>query len=75
MNITYEEALAVCVQYYVDRGYSVEHATDYVKHTTQGIFWLYDIIQEEKRTGNVATVLSLTQPDSRNPSEILVADG
>lgn len=30
MKPTYEEALAFCVQHYVDRGYTVEHATAYV---------------------------------------------
>lgn len=50
MNKTYEEALATCIQYYVDRGYTVEHATAYV--TTAGendIFRIYEIIQEEMK--------------------------
>ena len=67
MNITFEEALTECVQYYVDRGYSVEHSTDYVKRTPQGIFWLYDIIQKEKELGDLAThvnLLDITQKGS-----------
>ena len=59
-EVTYEEAFAVCVQHYVDRGYSVEHATDYVKQATFGVFWLYNIIQEEKKNPQVvATVVHL----------------
>ena len=74
-EVTYEEAFAVCVQHYVDRGYSVEHATDYVKQATFGVFDLYYAIQEEKKLPQTATIVSLTQPDSGNSAEILAADG
>lgn len=56
MKPTYEEALAFCVQHYVDRGYTVEHATAYV--TARGendVFRVYETIQEEmKRPVSVA---------------------
>lgn len=76
MKITFEEALAVCIQYYVDRGYSVEHATAYVNRGEKEVFWLHEQIQKEKKLPqSVATVVSLTQPDSGNSAEILAADG
>ena len=76
MKITFEEALAVCIQYYVDRGYTVEHATTYVNRGEKEVFALYHIIQEEKKLPqNTATIVSLTQPDSGNSAEILAADG
>jgi hypothetical protein len=59
MNITFDVAMAECIQHYVDRGYSREHATDYVSRTPQGIFWLYDIIQKEKELGDLATTVTL----------------
>ncbi len=50
MKLTYEEARDFCIQYYVDRGYTVEHATAYV--TVEGeenVFRVYEIIQEEMK--------------------------
>ena len=32
MKITFEEALAVCIQYYVDRGYERQWQVEYVKY-------------------------------------------
>lgn len=56
MKPTYEEALAFCVQHYVDRGNTVEDATAYV--TVRGkddVFRVYETIQEEmKRPVSVA---------------------
>ena len=54
MKPTFNEALAVCIQHYIDRGYSEEHAADYVKHATFGIFWLYDMIQKETELDGLA---------------------
>ena len=54
MKPTFNEALAVCIQHYVDRGYSEEHASDYVMHATFGIFWLYDMIQKETELEGLA---------------------
>ena len=48
MKPTYEEALAVCIQYYVDRGNSVELATIIVSRGEKEVFDLYFAIQEEK---------------------------
>ena len=74
-EVTYEEAFAVCVQHYVDRGYSVEHATDYVKQATFGVFWLYNIIQEEEKLPHTATVVSLIQPVRGETAGTETADG
>ena len=76
-SITFEEAVAVCVQHYVDRGYSVEHATAYVTHSKseKEIWNIYYIIQEEmKMPQNVATVISLIQPDGGMSAEPLSAE-
>lgn len=62
MNITYEEALAVCVQYYVDRGNTEEQARVIVSRGEAAVFWLYEEIQKEKELPqNVTTIVSLTQ--------------
>ncbi|MCF2662700.1 hypothetical protein [Pseudoflavonifractor phocaeensis] len=76
MKPTFEEALAVCVQYYVDRGNPVELAKTIVSRGETAVFDLYYAIQEEKKLPqSVATVVSLTQPDSGNSAEIFAADG
>lgn len=62
MNKTYKEVLAACIQYYVDRGYTFEHATAYV--TTAGendIFRIYEIIQEEMKKQTSAVLVGLLQ--------------
>ena len=59
-EVSYEEALAECIQYYVKRGYSEEHSRDYVSRGAEKVFWLYNIIQEEKKNPQVvATVVHL----------------
>lgn len=50
-KVSFEEALAECIQHYVDRGYSVEHSTEYVNRGEAEVFRVYDIIQEEKKRG------------------------
>ena len=75
MNITFEEALAVCVQYYVNRGNPVELATTIVNRGEKEVFALYHAIQEEKETGaETAIIVSLTQTDDSIPAETLTAD-
>ena len=76
MKITFEEALAVCIQYYVDRGYSVEHATAYVNRGEKEVFWLHEQIQKEKKLPqNVATVVSLSDLVRGRTAETDAADG
>ena len=76
MKITFEEALAVCIQYYVDRGYSAEHATAYVNRGEKEVFWLYEQIQKEKEMPqNVATVVSLSDFVRGRTAEPDAADG
>ena len=59
-EVSYEEALAECIQYYVKRGYSEEHSRDYVSRGEEKVFHLYNIIQEEKKHPQVvATVVHL----------------
>ena len=79
MEITFEEALAVCVQYYVDnvdRGNPVELATTIVNRGEKEVLALYHAIQEEKEmSAETAIIVSLTQPDDSIPAETLTADG
>ncbi len=59
-KVTYEEALAVCVQYYVDKGYSVEHSTAYVSgEGEKDVFRVYELIQEEKNLPIVSTPIDI----------------
>ena len=75
MNITFEEALAVCVQYYANRGNSLDLATTIVNRGEKEVFALYHAIQEEKETGaETAIIVSLTQTDDSIPAETLTAD-
>ena len=49
MEPTFEEALDVCIKYYVDKGYTVEHSTNYVGRKEKDVMALYHYIQEEKK--------------------------
>ena len=76
MKPTYEEALAVCIQYYVDRGNSEELARVIVERGEEMVFWLYEEIQKEKELPqNVATIVSLSDFVRRMTAETDVADG
>ena len=76
MNITFEDALAVCVQYYVDRGNPVELATTIVNRGEKEVLALYHAIQEEKEmSAETAIIASLIQPDDSISAETLAADG
>ena len=50
MEPTREEIIAVCVQYYIDKGYTEEHATAYVlcDRSDRELLKIHRIIQEEK---------------------------
>lgn len=75
MEITFEEALAVCVQYYVDRGNPAELATTIVNRGEKEVLALYHAIQEEKEmSAETAIIVSLTQTDDSIPAETLAAD-
>ena len=54
MKSTYEEALEYCIQHYVDRGNTREHAIEIIAwRPEEKIFEIYDIIKrEEKEYGN-----------------------
>ena len=76
MKITFEEALAVCVQYYVDRGNSEELARIIVNRGEEMVYWLYEEIQKEKELPqNVATVVSLSDLVHGRTAETDAADG
>ena len=75
MNITFEEALAVCVQYYVNRGNPVELATTIVNRGEKEVLALFHAIQGEKEmSAETAIIVSLTQTDDSIPAETLTAD-
>ena len=75
MNITFEEALAVCVQYYVNRGNSLDLATTIVNRGEKEVFALYHAIQEEKKQSTeTAIIVSLIEPDVGIFAETLSAD-
>ena len=76
MEVTFAEALAVCVQYYVDRGNPVELATTIVNRGEKEVLALYHAIQEEKEMcAETATIVSLAQTDDSISAETLAADG
>ena len=76
MKITFEEALAVCIQHYVDRGNSEELARIIVNRGEKLVFDLYYAIQEEKKLPqNVATVVSLSDLVRGRTAETDAADG
>lgn len=59
MKPTYKEVFDACVQYYVDRGNTVEAATIIVDRGEAAVFSLYDFIQEEKKLPAVAIEVDL----------------
>lgn len=76
MEVTFAEALAVCVQYYVDRGNPVELATTIVNGGEKEVLALYHAIQEEKEMCvETATIVSLSKTDDSISAETLAADG
>ncbi len=50
-KVSYKEARARCVRYYMNRGYSEKHAEAYIPHDEERVMWLYAIIQEEEERG------------------------
>ena len=59
-EVSYEEALAAGTQYYVKRGVPEDIVKEFITSGGDRIFWLYDIIQEEKKNEqDAATVVSL----------------
>lgn len=60
MEPTFDEALDVCIQYYVDRGNTVELATLIVNRGEKEVLELYHLIQEEKNMPkNLSTIVDL----------------
>ena len=74
-EVSYEEALAAGIQYYVERGVPEDIVMGFITSGGNRIYWLYDIIQEEKRNKqNNATVIHLFWNDGGFLSGILAAD-
>ena len=46
--VSYAEARHVCIQYYMDKGYSYEHCDGYVPKDPHEVYRVYAIIMEEK---------------------------
>ncbi len=62
MGVTYAHALASCIQHYMDRGYSLEQAIEYLTvEDKNDIFRVYDIIQEEKKKPVTTAMTDLLQ--------------
>lgn len=60
MKVSFECALAECIQHYVDRGNNVEQATLYMSTSNEEeVFRIYEIIQKEKEIGNTATIVNI----------------
>lgn len=60
MKVSFECALAECIQHYVDRGNTVEQATLYMSTSNEEeVFRIYEIIQKEKEIGNTATIVNI----------------
>lgn len=49
MEISIEEMRAVCVQHYVERGYSPAHAEAHIGTDEKEIRRIYECIQKEKK--------------------------
>lgn len=48
MKPTFEEMYQECVQHYIDKGYSPDHAADYVASASKEIIpYIFEWIQEE----------------------------
>lgn len=57
MKLTIEEMRAVCVAYYVDKGYSLIHSEIYVPKDEAEIRRIYGCIQEEENCGESSNPL------------------
>ena len=73
-EVSYEEALAAGIQYYVERGVPEDIVKGFITSGGDRIFWLYNFIQEEKKNPqNLATVIHLIWNDGGVLSGILAA--
>lgn len=74
MNSAYIHALAVIVEYYMERGYTLEKALEYCMSSESEVFRVYHLVQKEKKLPNAATAISLIQADSGMSAETGAAD-
>lgn len=51
MRADFIHALAVCIEHYMERGYTVEQALEYCYRSEEDVFRIYEIIQEETQRG------------------------
>lgn len=74
MNSAYIHALAVIVEYYMKRGYTLEQALEYCLSSESEVFRVYRLVQKEKKLPNAATAISLIQADRGMSAEAPAAD-
>ena len=71
MKISYEKALATNLEHYVERGYTLEQALVICLRPEPEVRRVYEIIQEEKKLGCLATHVDLFDiaPEGSDPDE------
>ena len=69
MNSAYIHALAVIVEHYMERGYTLEQALEYCLSSESEVFRVHRLVQREKKLPNAATASSLIQADSGMSAE------
>ena len=66
MRADFIHALAVCIEHYMEREYTVEQALEYCYRSEKDVFRIYEIIQEEKRNDCFQQTNRIIQKEKNN---------
>lgn len=66
MRVDFIRALAVCIEHYMERGYTVEQALEYCYRSEEDVFRIYEIIQNERQRGFFQPQNMIIQKEKNN---------
>lgn len=66
MRVDFIHALAVCIEHYMERGYTVEQALEYCYRSEEDVFRIYEIIQKEKQRDCFQQLNMIIQKEKNN---------
>ena len=66
MRADFIHALAVCIEHYMEREYTVEQTLEYCYRSEKDVFRIYEIIQEEKRNDCFQQTNRIIQKEKNN---------
>lgn len=66
MRADFIHSLAVCIEHYMERGYTVEQALEYCCRSEEDVFRIYEIIQNERQRGFFQPQNMIIQKEKNN---------